>query len=618
MGKIQKELGCAALALMSARGLVKGFSSSTSKVYVPPMSARTRRTYVPASHDDHVQDHFLSSTGLCASIQDETSTEVAMSDGIINGGAMKGGKFEELLESVGLKDKLRVAHDLPDRIMSTNDVFCNRETKLGSIRAIGFDMDFTLVQYKEPAFGNLAFEGAKEKLVSNYNYPKEVLDLTFDHTWWRRGLIIDTQRGNFLKIDRHKYCRLAYHGFTPIPSDERKITYSKSFNKVMSFTEKSYVNMDTLFQHVDAHLFAHLVELKDSLGDGVLDGKTYADMYKDVRACIDLCHRDGVIKDEVARDPSKYIELDQGMIDMLQQYRDAGVNTFLLTNSLWEYTSVAMNYLYHGTSDYDPARKDEWLKLFDLAIVGSCKPAFMLDPYLNLFRVNTKDGTLKNTDGLFDIAAMDSPEQSGASAFLFEGKVFQGGNWQHLHALLEIEAGEDVLYVGDHLYSDVLRSKRTLGWRTALIVPELDHEMKVFREKMPMAKRVTELRKLRDELSHYGDVLRRELNLAKTNEEKEKLLEQLERIEADDVAIKEVCGELNYNYHMAFHPVWGQMFKAGYQDSRFAFYTTNYSCLYTSKASNLGLASTERSYRTGGERSPHDLMISAADAFEAE
>lgn len=307
-----------------------------------------------------------------------------------------------------------------------------------------------------------------------------------------------------------------------------------------------------------------------------------------------------------------------------------------------------MNYLYHGTSDYDPARKDEWLKLFDLAIVGSCKPAFLVDPYLNLFRVNTKDGTLKNTvsyaifsceqvvvqyvcvltfsfsianftkDGLFDIAAMDSPDQSGASAFLFKGKVFQGGNWQHLHALLEIEAGEDVLYVGDHLYSDVLRSKRTLGWRTALIVPELEHEMKVFSEKKPMAKRVTELRKLRDELSHYGDVLRRELNLAKTNEEKENLLEQLEKIETDDAMIKEVCGELNYNYHMAFHPVWGQMFKAGYQDSRFAFYTTNYSCLYTSKASNLGLASTERSYRTGGERSPHDLMISAADAFESD
>ena len=35
----------------------------------------------------------------------------------------------------------------------------------------------------------------------------------------------------------------------------------------------------------------------------------------------------------------------------------------------------------------------------------------------------------------------------------------------------------EILYVGDHLYSDVLRSKRTLGWRTALVVPEIEDEM---------------------------------------------------------------------------------------------------------------------------------------------
>jgi len=307
--------------------------------------------------------------------------------------------------------------------------------------------------------------------------------------------------------------------------------------------------------------------------------------------------------------------LDRGVIDMLRRYRDAGVNTFLLTNSLWEYTSVAMNYLYHETTDYDPVRKDEWLQLFDLVIVGSCKPAFLLDPYLNLFRIDTKSGMLSNTDGLFDIEALSSPEESGASAFLFKGKVFQGGNWQHLHALLEVEAGEDVLYVGDHLYSDVLRSKRTLGWRTAMIVPELEHEMTVYRQQIPLEKEVAELRSLRDELSSYGDNLRSELNLSTNEAKKEEILEKLEMIVHDDKKIKEITAKMNYDYHMAFHPVWGQMFKAGYQDSRFAFYITNYSCLYTSKASNLGLSSTERDFRTSAERSPHDVLLSTLQNF---
>ena len=476
-------------------------------------------------------------------------------------------KYASVMQSTGLVDQLKIAQSIPERSLSPNDVFCNREMRLGSIRAIGFDMDYTLIQYHEPAFGELAFNGAKDKLVNKYGYPEEVLDLAFDFSYWRRGLIIDTNRGNFLKIDRHKYVRLAYHGFQPIDSDARKTIYSKSFNKVMSFTEKSFVDMDTLFQIVDAHLFAHLVEMKDRMGDSnkVLSSKSYAEMYKDIRACIDLCHRDGVIKDEVARDPTKYIVLDRGVIDMLRRYRDAGVNTFLLTNSLWEYTSVAMNYLYHETADYDPAKKDEWLQLFDLVIVGSCKPAFLLDPYLNLFRVDTKSGMLSNTDGLFDIEALSSPEESGASAFLFKGKVFQGGNWQHLHALLEVEAGEDVLYVGDHLYSDVLRSKRTLGWRTAMIVPELEHEMKVFRQQVPLEKQVAELRSLRDELSSYGDNLRSELNLATDESKKQDILNKLEMIAHDDKRIKEITAKMNYDYHMSFHPVWGQMFKAGYQ-----------------------------------------------------
>ena len=148
-----------------------------------------------------------------------------------------------------------------------------------------------------------------------------------------------------MKIDRHKYVRVAYHGLDEISSTTRKILYSKNFNKVMSFSEKSFVNVDTLFQFVDAHLFALLVALKDKGDHEFLDFKTYEEIYRQVRECVDLCHRDGVIKDEVARHPEKYIVRDKGMIPMLKRYRDAGVKLFLLTNSYWEYTSTAMNYL---------------------------------------------------------------------------------------------------------------------------------------------------------------------------------------------------------------------------------------------------------------------------------
>ena len=33
--------------------------------------------------------------------------------------------------------------------------------------------------------------------------------------------------------------------------------------------------------------------------------------------------------------------------------------------------------------------------------------------------------------------------------------------------------------MGDHIYGDILRSKKTLGWRTMLVVPELETELEI-------------------------------------------------------------------------------------------------------------------------------------------
>lgn len=47
--------------------------------------------------------------------------------------------------------------------------------------------------------------------------------------------------------------------------------------------------------------------------------------------------------------------------------------------------------------------------------------------------------------------------------------------------------GLQVLYVGDHIYGDILRSKKTLGWRTMLVVPELATELDILkRHQVPL------------------------------------------------------------------------------------------------------------------------------------
>ena len=105
--------------------------------------------------------------------------------------------------------------------------------------------------------------------------------------------------------------------------------------------------------------------------------------------------------------------------------------------------------------------------------------------------MNTADTSLVN---------IEMGTQEGAAAALAAGKVFQGGNWNHLHRMLRLRTGSQLLYVGDHMYSDILRSKRTLGWRTVLIVPELLHEVNTLENGAEQRHYLTQLRASRAEV----------------------------------------------------------------------------------------------------------------------
>lgn len=133
---------------------------------------------------DHDDTSWNSSTSA-------TSTSTGTKNNTPSGIAASHSRYGSLLEEIGLLDSngigggggVKSLESLPSkRIVSKNEVFCNRELKLGNIRAIGFDMDYTIAQYKQPAFDKLAFDGAKEKLVNKLGYPVKLLDVEYDHT----------------------------------------------------------------------------------------------------------------------------------------------------------------------------------------------------------------------------------------------------------------------------------------------------------------------------------------------------------------------------------------------------------------------------------------------------
>ncbi|HEU4420054.1 MAG TPA: 5'-nucleotidase domain-containing protein, partial [Planctomycetota bacterium] len=78
-------------------------------------------------------------------------------------------------------------------------VFCNRTLNMRSIRAIGFDMDYTLVHYDVYSWEARAYAHVQQRLLER-GLP--VADLRFDADLFARGLIVDLALGNIVKANR--------------------------------------------------------------------------------------------------------------------------------------------------------------------------------------------------------------------------------------------------------------------------------------------------------------------------------------------------------------------------------------------------------------------------------
>jgi 5'-nucleotidase len=52
--------------------------------------------------------------------------------------------------------------------------------------------------------------------------------------------------------------------------------------------------------------------------------------------------------------------------------------------------------------------------------------------------------------------------------------------------------------VGDHIYGDIVKSKKERAWHTFLIVPEIQCELRIWHEKRDL---YTEIERLGDEIS---------------------------------------------------------------------------------------------------------------------
>lgn len=462
-------------------------------------------------------------------------------------------------------------------------IFVNRSLHLENIKFYGFDMDYTLAEYKSPEYEKLGFDLVKEHMVS-IGYPQEILQFEYDPTFAVRGLWFDSHYGNLLKVDAYGNILVCVHGFEFLKHSR---VYELYPNKFLTLDESRVYVLNTLFNLPETYLLACLVDFFTNCKDytitdtGVKCGEllmSYKSIFQDVRNAVDYVHLQGDLKNRTIENLEKYVKKDERLPMFLTRLKECGAKTFLLTNSDYTYTDKVMSYLFdfpHGARPEDPHRN--WITYFDIVVCDARKPLFFGEGTI-LRQVDTTTGGLR-------VGVHTGPLQSD--------HVYSGGSCDVFTKFIGAK-GKDVLYVGDHIFGDILKSKKIRGWRTFLIVPELVRELHVWTDKCQLFDELQGLDiKLGDMYKHLDSSTKVKPDISKVR-----------------AAIRDVTHKMDMSYGMM-----GSLFRSGSRQTFFSSQVVRYADLYAATHLNLLYYPFSYMFRAPAMLLPHESTVAHEQHF---
>ncbi|XP_029129922.1 5'-nucleotidase domain-containing protein DDB_G0275467 isoform X2 [Cajanus cajan] len=398
--------------------------------------------------------------------------------------------------------------------MNPKGIYVNKNLRLDQLQVYGFDYDYTLAHYSSD-LQTLIYDLAKEYLVNELRYPEVCMSFKYDPSFPIRGLCYDKSKGCLMKLDF----------FGSIEPDEcffgrrklslREISDIYGTRHIGRDHARSLVGLMDFFCFSEACLLADIVQY-------FVDAKLEFDtsyIYEDVVRAIDHVHRSGLVHRGILSDPHRYLVKNDSM--------DC---------------------------------RDCWTELFDVVIAKANKPQFYTSEHP--FRYyDTKKDTLTFTK---------------VDKFLPD-KIYYHGC---LKSFLQITKwnGPEVIYFGDHLFSD-LRGPSKAGWRTAAIIHELESEIQIqnedsYRSEQAKFHIIQELLgKLHATASNSLRTTAFNSLLEELNEERQKARNKMK---------------------MMFNRSFGATFLTSTgQESAFAYNIHQYADVYTSKPENFLLHSSE-------------------------
>lgn len=182
-------------------------------------------------------------------------------------------------------------------------------------------------------------------------------------------------------------------------------------------------------------------------------------VYDDVKRSIEFVHKSGLLHRKILAEPAKYLVKSQGVVQMLRNLKNMGKRLFLLTNSPFPFVDGGMRYMFQE----DDGSGQSWRDLFDVVIALADKPNFY-----------TSERPFRYYNSKKDVLAFSKVD------VFQKHSVYYHGCLKHFLEITKWK-GPEVLYFGDHLYSD-LRGPAKAGWRTAAIIRELEREIQTQNE----------------------------------------------------------------------------------------------------------------------------------------
>ncbi|KAJ2496974.1 hypothetical protein IWW47_003705, partial [Coemansia sp. RSA 2052] len=468
---------------------------------------------------------------------------------------------------------------------TARDIFPNTEVQLSKVRTYGLDLDYTLASYTEK-LPETIYTMIRDVLVNSMLYPPALKALKYDRTFAIRGISYDRETGWLFKLDSNYNIAMdtIHYGREPLRDLEEVFALHGGPHLAPDYVKNHLYQLNDMYSVPEATLLADIIQYF-SEHDITFHPRYLAE---DIRAAGEYIHRgDGIsaspLHAMIMSNIGDYLNRAPELLHILESLKREGKRLFLLTNSGYKYVDAVLSYMFNTS---------EWRDVFDVAIVSARKPGWYLSH--RPFRlVPTNSG------------AKTASVQPWEQVDRFEdGQVYTGGNLASFTNITGY-ADRSVLYIGDHVYSDLRDPSIQKGWFTGAIVSELKHELSVGQSS-------EYLRYVR-----YIQLIEKTLKLSQQETRSQPFI-QLPA--GDKEAFRQLleAGRMErrrtrWKLRDLYNPHFGSVFRTSKNASLFSTKVQAYSNLYTADLANLGAYPSDYIFYPKRKTQAHECQVPEVD-----